>query len=57
MSNAYILKLDNIFNHLDNNSLNRVLTFLLTINIELILAEIINSTEEKLKQRILTAAN
>lgn len=57
MSDSYILKLENIFKQLDNISLIKVLTFLLSINIELIIAEIVNSTDEKLKQRILTAAN
>jgi molybdenum cofactor biosynthesis enzyme MoaA len=49
-------KLDKIFELLDNKSLNKVLKFLISFNIELTIAEIENSSEDKLKQRILTAA-
>ena len=41
---------------MDNKSLIKALTFMITFNIELIIAEIANSSDEKLKQRILTAA-
>ncbi len=53
---SYIKRLNKIFELMDNKSLIKVLTFMISFNIELIVAEIANSSDEKLKQRILTAA-
>ena len=54
---TYKTKLDNIFNQIDNDSLNKVLIYMLSINIDLIIAEIANNTDEKLKQKIITLSN
>ncbi|MFH2143095.1 MAG: radical SAM protein [Bacteroidota bacterium] len=53
----YIRKLDEILKLLDKKSLNKVLTFMISFNIEFIIAEIAYSSDEKLKQRILTITN
>jgi len=53
---SFAIRLDKIFEHLDNNSLNKVLTFMISFNIEYIIADIAYCSDEKLKQRILTIA-
>lgn len=55
LSESYIVKLEKSFESLDQTSLNKVLTFMISFNVELIIAEIANSSDEKFKQRILTA--